>query len=196
MTQPRETLAEVYDAYRADRRFDHLRQDGIVLVPGSGSSRPRVFVVGEAPGAVENTARAPFRGASGRALWSLIKDVAGLCSDDLFITNTVKYRPPGNRTPTPEEVEASLPYLRREYAALGYPPVLIAVGGVAWKALAPETHRRASIIGIAGAPVTIAGGKALWPMVHPAYALRNEKYRPTMEGHWEAFGNWFREEFR
>lgn len=195
MTQPRETLADVYDAYRADRRFDHLRQDGIVLVPGMGASRPRIFVVGEAPGAVENTTRSPFQGASGRVLRSLLRDVAEMNQDDLFITNVVKYRPPGNRTPTWDEVEASLPYLRREYAALGYPPVLVAVGGVAWKSLAPESHRNAGILGIAGVPVELKEGKALWPMVHPSYALRNVNYRPKMESQWERFGNWFREEF-
>lgn len=196
MTRPRESLAEVYDAYRADSRFDHLRRDGIVLVPGEGSSRPKVFIVGEAPGATENTSRRPFVGASGRVIRSLMTDVAGLTPEDWFITNTVKYRPAGNRTPEWNEVEASLPYLRREYAAVGTPPVLVAVGGVAWGALKPETHRRAGILNIAGTQVELAGGKALWPMAHPAYALRNEKYRPTMESHWESFGEWFREEFR
>jgi DNA polymerase len=191
----RETLAEVYDAYRADSRFDHLRQDGIVLVPGMGASRPRIFIVGEAPGAVENTTKSPFQGASGRVLRSLLRDVAEMSQDDLFITNTVKYRPPGNRTPTWEEVEASLPYLRREYAAIGYPPVIIAVGGVAWGAFRPDTHRRAGILGVAGTPVQLRAGKALWPMVHPSYALRNVKYQPTMEEHWKRFGDWFREEF-
>ena len=196
MTQPRETLAEVYDAYRSDSRFDHLRQDGIVLVPGMGSSRPRIFIVGEAPGAMENTLKAPFKGATGRVLRSLLSDVAGISQDDLFMTNVVKYHPTGNRPVRPTEVEASLPYLRREYAAIGYPPVLLAIGGVAWKALAPETHSRASITGIAGTPFTIAGGKALWPMLHLSAAMQRPELQPRIEAHWEKFGNWFREEFR
>lgn len=190
------SLAEVYDAYRGDRRFDHLRTEGIVLVPGNGSSRPKVLIVGEAPGATENTARKPFVGASGRALRSLITDAAGLDPDDYFITNVVKYRPPGNRPPEAEEVEASLPYLRREYAALGEPPVIVAVGGTAWIALRPKTHERASILAAAGIAVELPGGKALWPMAHPAYGLRNRNYRSTMESDWERFGAWFRTEFK
>lgn len=189
------TLADVYDAYRADKRFDKLRAPaGIVLVPGEGSSRPKVFIVGEAPGATENTAKRPFVGASGRVLRSLIADVAGLEPEDYFITNTVKYRPPGNRTPDPEEIEASVPHLRREYAALGSPPVIVAVGGTAWVALRPAGVR-AGILGVAGTPHTLPGGKALWPMAHPAYALRNKPYQPTLEQHWEELGKWFRQEF-
>lgn len=192
----REALADVYEAYRADRWFDHLRTEGIVLVPGDGSSRPKVFIVGEAPGAMENTLRRPFVGASGRVLRSFITDVAVLKPEDYFITNTVKYRPPGNRTPDWSEIEASLPYLRREYRAVGSPPVIVAVGGVAWKALAPETHQKASILGIAGDPVALPSGAALWPMIHPAYGLRNAAARPKMEKHWERLGDWFREEYR
>jgi DNA polymerase len=188
-----QTLPEVYEDYRSDPAFDHLRTDSIILVPGEGSPRPRIFIVGEAPGAYENTMKRPFVGASGIALRSLMEDTAGLDAVDWFLTNTVKYRPPGNRTPTPEEIEASKPYLRAEYAAVGSPPVLVAVGNPARQALAP--HLEAGIRGLAGKPYGLAAGRFLWPMVHPRYALTNRGYRPTMEEHWEAFGNWFREEF-
>lgn len=193
----REHLADVYEAYRSDRRFDHLRTAGIVLVPGDGSSRPRVLIVGEAPGATENTTRKPFTGASGRVLRSLITDVAGLEESDYFITNTVKYRPPGNRTPTFEEVAYSVPYLRREWSALGRPKVLVAVGGTAFDALWPQDWARTGgITHYAGKPRTVKGGCALWTMFHPAYGLRNAKVRPLMEQHWQEFGTWFREEFK
>lgn len=190
------TLADVYDAYRADPRFDHLRTDSIVLVPGEGSSRPNVLIVGEAPGAMENVHKRPFVGASGQVLRSLIKDSAGLEPHDYFITNVVKYRPPNNRTPEPEEVAASLPYLRQEYAALGGPAVLVAVGGVAFDALWPSDWARlGGILKYAGKPQSLPGGRALWPMIHPAYGLRNRDARPAMEAHWEQFGIWYREEF-
>lgn len=191
----REHLEDVYEAYRGDKAFDHLRTEGIVLVPGDGSSRPRILIVGEAPGAVENTQRKPFVGASGRALRSCITDVAGLTPADYFITNTVKYRPPGNRTPEPAEIQASKPYLRREWSALGRPPVLVAVGGTAWAALRPA-EVRSGILGVAGHVHGLPGGVALWPMIHPAYGLRNAKARPLLEQHWQEFGNWFREEFK
>lgn len=189
------TLPDIYDTYRADRRFDHLRTQGIVLVPGEGSSRPKVFIVGEAPGAMENTHKRPFVGASGAVLRSLITDAAGLDPTDYFITNVVKYRPPGNRAPSYEEMLASMPYLRQEYAAVGSPAVLVAVGGTALMCLRPEGETR-GILACAGTPLKLPRGKALWPMIHPAYGLRNANARLTMEKHWEQFGIWFREEFQ
>lgn len=189
------TLADVYDAYRADRAFDHLREPaGTILVPGEGSSRPNVFIVGEAPGAMENVHKRPFVGASGQVLRSLIKDSAGLEPQDYFITNVVKYRPPNNRTPEPEEVAASLPYLRQEFAALGGPAVIVAVGGVAFNVFRPTQGPRGGILRHAGTPMH-SGHRALWPMIHPAYGLRNAAARPKMEEHWEQFGIWYREEF-
>lgn len=186
-----DTLADVYEDYRSDRAFDHLRTEGMVLVPGEGSSRPRVLIVGEAPGATENTARRPFVGASGRVLRSLITDAAGLSPEEYFITNTIKYRPPGNRNPNFEEVEASKPYLRREWTALGGPRVIVAVGGFAYAALRPK-EITTGILASAGKRFALPSGVTLAVMVHPAYALRNADYRETMEGHWDEFGNWFR----
>lgn len=187
------SLADVYEAYRSDKAFDHLRTPGIVLVPGEGSSRPNVFIVGEAPGAMENTHRRPFVGASGAVLRSLITDTAELRPEQYFITNVVKYRPPNNRTPEWHEIDASLPYLRKEYAALGAPAVLVAVGGTALMALRPRGETR-GILACAGKAIQMPGGKALWPMIHPSYGLRNRNARPLMEEHWNSFGKWMKEE--
>jgi len=188
-------LAETYDAYREDPAFAHLRTEGIVLVPGEGSSTPKVMIVGEAPGATENLQQRPFVGASGRVLRSLITDVAGLDAEDYFITNTVKYRPPGNRTPTVDEIEDSLPHLRAEFGALGAPKVIIAVGGIALMVFRPRGETR-GILACAGEAIELRRGNWLVPMVHPAYGLRNKSFRPTMEKHWEDFGEWFRKEFQ
>lgn len=190
------SLPDVYDAYRGDRAFDHLREPtGIVLVPGEGSSRPNVFIVGEAPGAMENVHKRPFVGASGQVLRSLIKDTAGMEEKDYFITNVLKYRPPNNRTPEPEEVAASLPYLRQEYAALGSPAVIVAVGGTAFNVFRSVAYRSGGVLKWAGKPLH-SGSKALWAMIHPSYGLRNRSARPTMEEHWTQFGIWYREEFK
>lgn len=143
---------------------------------------------------MENTLKRPFVGASGAVLRSLIKDAAELDPHDWFITNVVKYRPPGNRTPTIAEIDASVPYLRQEYAALGSPATIIAVGGTALKALAPP-HSKLGTLSHAGQPVTLKGGRTLWPMIHPAFGLRNPNARPQMERHWIDFGIWYREEF-
>lgn len=183
------SLPDIYEAYRSDARFDHLRTEHIVLVPGEGSSRPSVLIVGEAPGAMENTHRRPFVGASGAVLRSLIKDTAGLPEHAYFITNTVKYRLPGNRIPTPAEVDSSLPYLRQEYAALGAPAAIVAVGGVAVQAF----WKHKALSGV-GRPVTLPNGTALWPMISPELGMQRAEYRPQMEQHWTALGDWLREE--
>ncbi len=190
-----ESLAEIYEEYRADPAFAHLRTRGIVLVPGEGAPRPKVLIVGEAPGAMENLKKRPFVGASGIVLRSLIDEVAMLQEDEYFITNMVKYRPPGNRTPWPAEIAASLPYLRREYRALGGPAVLVAVGGTAYEAFRPEGVT-ASITKVAGSLIGYANGRWLLPMLHPAYGLRNAAVRPKMESDWESFGDWFKKEVR
>lgn len=188
-------LAEIYDAYRGDPAFDHLRTPGIILVGGEGSSRPNVLIVGEAPGATENTLRRPFVGASGRVLRSLITDSAGLSAEEYFITNVVKYRPPGNRTPEHHEVQASMPYLRQEYAALGSPSVIIAVGGTALGAL-KRPQDKLGTLSHAGKLIRLSRGRWLVPMIHPSFGLRNRSARPKMDLHWEEFGKWYKETFR
>jgi DNA polymerase len=185
-------LADIYEAYRSAEEFDHFRTPEIVMVPGEGSPRPSIFITGEAPGAMENTHKRPFVGASGKVLRSLITDSAGLGPTDWFLTNVVKYRPPGNRTPEPAEIEASVPYLRAEYAAVGSPPVLVAVGGSARSALGPGLS--GGVLALAGKPHPFPGGKTLWVMIHPSYGLRNPLARPTMEAHWTALGEWYRKE--
>jgi DNA polymerase len=188
-------LAEIYDGYREDPAFAHLRIHNRPLVPGEGSSNPKVLIVGEAPGATENLQRRPFVGASGRILRSLIADAAELRPEDYFITNMVKYWPgPGNRTPNWTEMEASLPYLWDEYLAIGAPQVIIAVGGFALWAFRPEGETR-GILALGGKLIGLEGGRWLAPMVHPSYGIRNKKYQPTMEEHWTSFGEWFRKEF-
>lgn len=188
------TLDEIYEGVRCDPYWDHLRLPGIFLVPGFGPSRPRVMIVGEAPGATENTRRRPFCGASGTALHELMGS-AGLFDSDqeslnsnTFLTNVVKYRPPGNRTPNREEIERGRIALRQEWAALGRPAVLVAAGATARSALVPGPKPPA-----AGHPVLIGDGVTVWVMYHPQFPLRRRSLRPTVEKHWEKFGEWLKE---
>lgn len=188
-------LQEVYDAYRGDRAFDHLRTPHIFLVPGEGASQPNAFIVGEAPGAVDSMAKRPFTGASGTVLRSLITDVARIDPHQYFLTNVIKYRLP-NRAAVPAEVAASVPYLRREYAALGAPAVIVAIGTVAYRVFRPSGSGNDGIPSRAGKPQTLSAGRALWPMVDPEMGMQNPNLRSKMEQHWEEFGAWFRREFK
>lgn len=202
------TLDEVYDAYRSSNRFDHLRRNGIKLVPGYGCAhRPAVMVLGEAPGATENLRGRPFCGPSGRVLSGLMES-AGLrpverteWADDgignagdvvwaanAWITNTVKYHPLGNRTPTRAEIEDSRPYVRNEWNALGRPPVIVGVGAVAKECIHEGLGALSSTV---GNPVLLGDRSTYFvPMFHPAYGLRRASVRPQMQGHWESFGEW------
>lgn len=186
-------LASLYDEYREDPRFKHLRREHTYLVPGEGPTRPAIFMVGEAPGAAENLAKRPFVGASGKALRSLM-EVNGISADLCFVTTVVKYRPPGNRTPGIKEILDSTEYLRREWSLLGGPTVMVAVGATAYTALGPAVS---SVTAMAGQAMLRGRGEPfryLWPMLHPAYGLRHPAVRPTMERHWENFAEWLREE--
>lgn len=185
-----EDLEDVYESIREDPEWEHLRTTGIVLVPGEGAKRPKAMIVGEAPGASENTHRRPFVGTSGKVLRSLIVSCAGLSlTDDVFITNVVKYRPPGNRNPTIREELCALPYLRREWKAIGCPRVLVAVGATAKNVLAAHLP---SVTNSAGQAWPLAGERWIWPMLHPAYGLRNPGVQPQMEEDWTRLGEWIR----
>lgn len=187
-------LEDLWEKIRADPKFDHLRTDGIRLVPGIGTLSPQYFVVGEAPGAQENLHGRPFCGPSGRVLTQLM-DLAGLHIKDeqanTWITNVVKYRPPGNRTPTWDEVAAAQPYLRKEWTILGKPRVIVTVGVTAYYAMGAPLP--GGLSNNAGKPIELPGDRWLWAMFHPAYGLRQQKMRPVMESHWEALGKWIKE---
>jgi len=184
------SLEDVYEEIRDDERWDHLRQPGIVLVKGRGNKTdPRAMIVGEAPGATENTHRTPFCGPSGRQLRGLM-GLAGLSDEDSFITNVVKYRPPGNRTPNTLEILNGTEALRKEWLAVGRPRLIVAVGATARHALAPVEMRLAP-----GNWAPLPDGRSwVWVHYHPAWAMRNgDKGKELVERHWEEMGAWIRE---
>jgi DNA polymerase len=121
--------------------------------------------------------------------------LAGLSEQNTFITNVVKYRPPGNRTPTMEEIRAGSGYLREEFFALSMPRVLVAAGATARAALMLQSV----LMGAKKMPpwgqpyeLDLQAGFWLWPMYHPAFAIRQINMRPTVERHWEELGEWLR----
>lgn len=193
-------LIDLYEEYSEDPAFKHLRvyTSGIKLVPGEGSTAPRVMVIGEAPGATENSRGRPFVGASGRVIREMIAQCGlstiewypnGIRKDaNAFITNVVKYRPPGNRTPTPEEIEASRPYLRKEWKIIGRPRVILTAGVTALMAIL--SHREA-MGKVAGVPQLLPDNRTwLYPMYHPAFPLRDKRFRPEFAQHWNDFNDW------
>lgn len=182
-------LERLWERVRLDPGFDHLREYDNPLVPGRGDSQsPRAFIVGEAPGAREALQRKPFVGPSGEVLSQLMA-LAGLSEEDCWITNVVKYRPPGNRTPGVLEVINSQPHLRAEWRIVGKPKVIIPVGATAWQALASGDWTLLSLSSVAGQVLTSGSGSTttyFCPMFHPAYGMRRgTTVQDLMERHWE-----------
>jgi DNA polymerase len=130
--------------------------------------------VGEAPGFHEDKNGIPFVGAAGKLLSKLL-DGIGLSRDDVYICNTVKCRPPGNRNPLPEELEACETHLFRQIEII-QPRLVATLGNFATKLLSgkpagiTQVHGREQQVVLGGRPVT------LYPIFHPAAAL----YTPRM----------------
>jgi uracil-DNA glycosylase len=187
-------LEDVYEEYREDPTFktSGLRAKGAKLIRGRGSETPKALVVGPAPSAIDAAERRPFSGLQGACLESLMR-LAGLDLSNSFITHIVKYRPPGRPPSLPEQLR-STDYLRKEWAALGGPKILVAVGDIAWKSLCPSGFVSSSIHWSVGQEFTLRGEVSLWPMYHPNYGIKHEEMQEKMEGHWELLGRTLRED--
>lgn len=144
------------------------------VVVGKGPTRGvKYMLVGEAPGKDEDEAGLPFVGRSG-ALLSKALAQAGFKEEELFITNIVRCRPPGNRRPTGSEIKACSSHLRFQIELVG-PKILIVAGGTALAYFFPKDK----ITSVHGKLMTTRTGKKIFPIFHPAYILRN----PEMERH-------------
>jgi DNA polymerase len=143
------------------------------MVPGEGDPDARVMLVGEAPGASEDKAGRPFVGRAGKLLEQLLAE-AGLRREDVYITNVVKARPPGNRDPRAGEVAHHMPWLERELA-LVRPRLVVPLGRHALRHFATDVK----ISDVHGRPLR-AGDHELFPLYHPAAALRASALRETL----------------
>lgn len=144
------------------------------VVFGSGDPDADLMVVGEAPGFHEDQQGVPFVGQAGRLLDSLLAGI-GLRREDVYVANTLKCRPPGNRDPLPDEIAACEPLLFREIE-LVKPRVVATLGNFATKLL---SGRPLGITRVHGQELTVTLGTTpvvLYPLFHPAAAL----YTPSM----------------
>ncbi|HEX7345218.1 MAG TPA: uracil-DNA glycosylase, partial [Candidatus Limnocylindrales bacterium] len=158
--------AEVRDCTRC--RLHATRTNA---VPGEGDPSTEVVFIGEGPGQNEDLEGRPFVGRAGSLLVNLLGHI-GWTRQDVFITNIVKCRPPGNRDPEPDEVAACAPYLRRQLEALD-PAVIVTLGRHSMGRFMPGA--RISQAHGTTAPVDPASGArdaTVFAMYHPAAALR------------------------
>jgi DNA polymerase len=141
------------------------------IVFGEGSARAALMFVGEGPGEEEDLQGLPFVGAAGRLLNNLLNKL-GLRREEVYIANVVKSRPPGNRNPEPDEIEACLPFLKMQIAAIR-PRVIVTLGKIATQAL---LNTQTPITQIRGRWQNYDNIKVM-PTFHPSYLLRFPKER-------------------
>jgi len=155
-----------------------LKKIALHVVPGVGSAMARLLFIGEAPGKKEDETGEPFVGAAGKFLNEMLASI-NLNREDIYITNVVKYRPPNNRDPLPEEVAACWPWLRAQVELID-PDIIILLGRHALERFVP------------GKLISIEHGKAFrrtvpdlgtyvfFALYHPAAALYNGSMRETL----------------
>ena len=151
-----------------------LARTRTVAVPGEGASDAGIMLIGEGPGWHEDQQGKPFVGAAGKFLNELLA-VAGLQREDVFITNIVKCRPPGNRDPMPDEIAACSGYLERQITLID-PEVIVTLGRHSMQRWFPGEK----ISKIHGQPKR-DGKRLIVPMYHPAAALHQQALRATVE---------------
>ena len=151
-----------------------LHRGRTLAVPGDGSSTTQVMFIGEAPGMNEDKQGLPFVGNAGKFLDDMLGSI-DWSRDDVFVTNIVKCRPPGNRDPLPDEIQACASYLDRQIEALD--PLLIVTLGRHSMARWFENERISRIHG----KHRTFGKRVVVPMYHPAAALHQPSLRAVIE---------------
>lgn len=149
-----------------------LKKTATHTVIGDGNPASKVMLIGEAPGAEEDRRGLPFVGKAGQLLDRMLTAI-GLDRSTVYITNVLPWRPPGNRSPTPEEVATCLPFLERQIELID-PALLVFVGGISAKALLGRTEGITRLRG-KWYDFEVPGRKAPIPataIFHPAYLLR------------------------
>jgi len=143
-------------------------------VPGEGPTHAEIMFIGEGPGANEDKQGRPFVGASGKFLDELLAQ-AGVTRSDVFITNVVKCRPPGNRDPQPIEVETCTSNYLDNQIKIVNPSIIVTLGRHSMSKFIPD----AKITQIHGQMQKV-GKRFVIPMFHPAAALHQVRFRPML----------------
>jgi uracil-DNA glycosylase family 4 len=184
------TLEEVREKLLAWKGIEIAKTSNPVM--GHGNPHAEIMFIGEAPGEKEDKQGIPFVGQAGKLLDELLKSI-NLNREDVYITNVVKFRPPENRDPTPEEKAACLPFLQMEIAIIK-PKVLVPLGRHALtqfftKMSITDAHGKAHTItqgDNSASPITV------FPIYHPAAALHNPGLRQALFDDFKALGEFLK----
>ena len=172
-TSKQQKLDKLKDKILTDKVTPELSSQATQLVFGEGNPDADMVFIGEAPGKNEDIQGKPFIGAAGKFLNQLL-EMINITREDVYITNIVKYRPPNNRDPLPEEKVAFLPYLDQQLSII-QPKLVITLGRHSLNCFLPQLI----ISQVHGQPKRFKG-RVYLPLFHPAAALYNGGLRQTL----------------
>ncbi len=181
MRQPEDSRRHVLQVMAAGAgacKLCRLYEKRTRVVFASGDPYAELVFVGEGPGADEDASGEPFVGASGRLLNKMI-EAMGYQRSEVYVCNVVKCRPPENRKPAPNEVDACKPYLISQLEHVK-PKVIVALGMTAGEVLVPKLFSKFG--DVRGKVFDLPSGAKLIPTFHPAYCLRVQSSKATV---WE-----------
>ncbi len=173
MNDNQSKLQDIAQQIEKDNICPELREGATQLVFGAGNPEAEIVFIGEAPGKNEDLKGEPFVGAAGKFLNEMLETI-GLKRSDIYITNIVKYRPPNNRDPLPEEKAAFLPYLKKQLDVI-QAKLIVLLGRHSMDSLLPGLK----ISDVHGQPKRFEG-RVYLPLFHPAAALYNGSMRQTL----------------
>ncbi len=185
--KPREvTLPEIWNVLGNCQRCP-LGQTRTNLVFGVGNPRARVMFVGEGPGRNEDEQGEPFVGAAGQKLNSILAE-AGLTREEIYIANVIKCRPPGNRNPKPEEIEACSPFLREQIRSI-WPDVIVCLGNFATQ-FVMRTEK--GVTKLRGQMYQVGHFQVI-PTFHPAATIYHPEWLDDLVADMHMLGAWLAE---
>ncbi len=172
-----EKLQNIHEKWTAECECE-LKKTATQAVPGFGSAEAEIVFIGEAPGKKEDELGHPFVGAAGKFLDEMLA-VINLKREDIYITNIVKYRPPNNRDPLPEEKSACRPWLLEELKIIS-PKLIIFLGRHAMNNFFPELQIGQAHGKLLIKPFKGMSTKYFFPLYHPAAALYDGSMREVL----------------
>ncbi|MBC7546134.1 uracil-DNA glycosylase [Candidatus Saccharibacteria bacterium] len=183
MADKQTQLDAIAKAIVDDNITPDLAAQATQLVFGDGNIDADVVLIGEAPGKNEDLQGIPFVGASGKFLNEML-EMIGMKREDIYITNIVKYRPPDNRDPKPEEKKAFLPYLQSQLEVI-QPKVIVTLGRHSMNCFLPDlqiskVHGEAKRVRLSYKAGSDIFEVVILPLYHPAAALYNPAQRQTL----------------
>jgi uracil-DNA glycosylase len=178
-----DALAKIAQQILDDKVCPELAEQATQLVFGDGNVDADIVFIGEAPGKNEDLTGKPFVGAAGKFLNEMLERI-GLEREDIYITNIVKYRPPENRDPLPDEKKAFLPYLQSQLEVIA-PKVVVTLGRHSTNCFLPDlqiskAHGEPKRVKLQYKDSSDVLEVVILPLYHPAAALYNGGMRQTL----------------